>query len=224
MAVVIAVSLALGIDTFLESGRARGYSTRLLAKYLGFAGVDIHSFDRARDADTAYAEERLREYPNVHLHYGDSRRLLPPLVRRLPANRIALLIDGPKNRKAIDLLSDCLCQSNNIVAAFVDDLPASTDGTGSDGRIYAERCFEDPFFTDDPEFVERFGYLNDPAGTQSAKKSETFRQPGNGRAVGVFLPTTADRKRALQRRPSPNRVERLYLALKDRLRDLRKRA
>jgi hypothetical protein len=122
MAAVIATSLAMDVDTIIESGRARGHSTLLLARHLGPAGIAIESFDRSRDADAEYAEAKLAGFPNLHLHYGDSRLAIPAFLAGLGGRRIALLIDGPKDRKAFNLLSDCLIRSEGIVVAFVHDL------------------------------------------------------------------------------------------------------
>lgn len=232
MAAVIATSTALGVDTFIESGRARGHSTLLLAKHLAAGGVEVHSFDRARDEAAIYAEKKLAGLLNLHLHYGDSRLLIPDFVCGLMDKRIALLIDGPKDRKAIDLVSDCLLQSDGIVVAFVHDLARLAGGAASRGRAFAERWFDNPFFTDDAEFVEKFGYLDEPvfaatkAGTGHWQPyhNGTTEQASYGPTLGVIIPTGGDRERARQRGLSTSSVERLYFGFKDRLRRLRDRA
>lgn len=230
MAAVIATAQAMSINTFVESGRARGHSTLLLAKHLG-SSVEIHSFDRARDGDAAYAEAKLAGYRNLHLHYGDSRLLIPKLVGGFQGRRIALLIDGPKDRKAFNLLSDCLIRSDAIVVAFVHDLARRLDGTPTEGRRYAERWFESPFFTDDSGFVEQFGSLDEPvfratesgAGHWQPYFNGTSRQASYGPTLGIIVPTATDREGARRRGFSTSVMARLYLALKDRLRDRRRR-
>lgn len=223
MAAVIAASLAMKVDVFIESGRARGHSTVLLARHLGTAGVTIHSFDRARDSDAAYAEAKLAGLPNLHLHYGDSRLAIPDFVAGLGNQRIALLIDGPKDKKAFNLLSDCLIRSDAIVVAFVHDLARLKDGAPSEGRVYAERWFEDPFFTDDAEFVDRYRHLDAPvfaatetgAGHWKPYHNGDGPQQSYGPTLGVFKPTERDRDAARKRGLSTSSVERLFFAVKD---------
>lgn len=226
MAAVIAMALAMGVDTFIESGRARGHSTLLLARHLGLAGIAIDSFDRARDANAEYAEAKLASFPNLHLHYGDSRLAIPEFLAGLGGRRIALLIDGPKDRKAFNLLSDCLIRSDAIAVAFVHDLARLQGGVPTEGRGYAERWFEDPFFTDDAEFVERFGSLDEPvfhatetgAGHWKPYHDGDSPQESYGPTLGVFVPSAADRAAARKRGLSTNALERFYFALKDRWR------
>src|SRR5436853_139425 len=60
----------------LESGRARGKSTLILARCFPEAG--IVSIELERDSDNANAAEaKLKPYQNVELVYGDSRIILP---------------------------------------------------------------------------------------------------------------------------------------------------
>ena len=225
MAAVIALSVATGVDVFVESGRARGHSTLLLAKHLGPVGIAIHSFDRDRNADAVYSEAKLTGLPRLHLHYGDSRLLIPQFVAGLAGKRIGLLVDGPKDRKAFALLSDCLIRSDDIAVAFVHDLPRYKNSP-SEGRVYAQKYFEDPFFTDDAEFVERFGYLDAPvfAATDADKghwkpyRNGELEMASYGPTLGVFIPAGADRKAATQRGVSVSAPQRLYWSLKDRLR------
>jgi hypothetical protein len=99
----------------------------------------------------------------------------------------------------------------------------------SEGRIYAERYFDDPFFTDDAEFVEKFSYLDEPvfAATDAGEghwrpnRNGARTQASYGPTLGVFIPTPDDRERARRRGLSTSGAERLYLGFKDRLRRLR---
>src|SRR5437868_5768303 len=60
----------------LESGRARGKSTLILARC--FPEARIVSIELERDSDNANAAEaKLKPYQNVELVYGDSRIILP---------------------------------------------------------------------------------------------------------------------------------------------------
>src|SRR5437762_9486213 len=60
----------------LESGRARGKSTLILARC--FPDAHIVSVELERDSENAVAAEtKLKAFPNVELVYGDSRHILP---------------------------------------------------------------------------------------------------------------------------------------------------
>src|SRR5437763_10072590 len=82
----------------LESGRARGKSTLTLARCFPEARIISVELDR-ESATAAAAEAKLKPYPNVELLYGDSRTILPQRVQ----SGDAVLIDGPKEFRAIDL-------------------------------------------------------------------------------------------------------------------------
>lgn len=217
MLAIIAVATELRLDVLVESGRARGHSTLLLAKYLGVTGTAIHSFERHRDSDAVYAEEKLAELPNLFLHYGDSRIAIPALIASLANRRIGLLIDGPKDRKALNLLSDCLIKSDAITAAFVHDLPIRS-GVRSEGRIYAERYFSDPFFTDDDAYVEAYrhmdhGNLPKPNAGASQDSATSY-----GPTLGIFLPTPSDRMAARKRGLNGRGLRRVVWQIKESMR------
>lgn len=227
MAAVIALCRAMKADVVVESGRARGHSTLLLAKHLD-PGVTIHTFDRERGPDAIHAESKLAPFPNLHLHYGDSRLAIPALIAGLSGKRVALLIDGPKDKKALDLLSDCLVKSDAVIVAFVHDLPQFAEATPSEGRRWAERYFGAPWFTDDPEYVARFEFLDAPV-RDAADAGRVRWQPyshGEGTQVsygptlGVFVPTNADREAARKRGLSGRGLQRLYWQVKEGLRRL----
>jgi hypothetical protein len=226
MAAVIAVALAMKIEVFVESGRARGHSTLLLAKHLASCGIAVHSFDRDRNADAIYAERQLAGLPGLHLHYGDARLLIPPFITDLGNKRVALLIDGPKGKKAFDLLSCCIAHSPAICVAFVHDLALLVGGTPLEGRRLAQTYFSDPFLTDDAEFVERFGHLDAPIFAATERGEGHWRPFHNGRAdqasygptMGIFVPSPADRAAAVERGCPQGVVTRLYWMICDRLR------
>ena len=84
----------------IESGRARGQSTYLLAKSL--PNTKIISIEYDKDSvDSQFALERLSECENVQCLFGDSRKLIPELVE----DGDILLIDGPKDMDALNLLA-----------------------------------------------------------------------------------------------------------------------
>jgi len=148
----------------LESGRARGKSTLILAHC--FPGAHIVSTELDRDSSNAVAAEtKLKPLPNVELVYGDSRRILP--ARLQPGD--AVLIDGPKEFRGVELAIELL-RTGKPCAVFVHDFPA-----GSRWRRFVEREFPNAFFGDDPLF-DSFRMLDqgrDPrTGSTQAKRGD----------------------------------------------------
>ena len=87
-------------ERIIESGRARGQSTYLLAKSL--PNTKIISIEYDKDSvDSQFALERLSKFENVQCLFGDSRKLIPELVE----DGDIVLIDGPKDMDALNLLA-----------------------------------------------------------------------------------------------------------------------
>lgn len=93
-----------GVKTILESGVKWGMSTRLLG---------------ATFPGTIMAVEQtplIRSVPGVQLLEGDSMVILPRLVRRFaPSEPVAVLIDGPKGQRGLQLKDDCLRAGAKVV-------------------------------------------------------------------------------------------------------------
>jgi len=127
----------------LESGRARGQSTLLLAA--SFPGVPIVSIESdPKSPDAAVAEERLRACPNVDLRFGDATRLLPELVQ--PGD--VALIDGPKGFRAVRLAMRLLYEGR-VRMVFLHDL-----GRDTPERPFLEKHQPHTLYSDEPRFAE----------------------------------------------------------------------
>jgi predicted O-methyltransferase YrrM len=125
----------------LESGRARGKSTLILARC--FPNSRIVSVEYERESENApAAEAKLKNEANVELLYGNSLEILPD---RLQAGD-AVLIDGPKDFRALKLAIDLL-RTGKPCAVFIHDFPVN-----SPQRKFVERNFPNAFFGDDPMF------------------------------------------------------------------------
>jgi len=134
----------------LESGRARGKSTLILARC--FPQARIISVEYERESENApAAEAKLKSESNVDLLYGDSREILPQRLQ--PGD--AVLIDGPKDFRALKLAIELL-RSEKPCAVFIHDFPPN-----SPQRKFVERNFPNAFFGDDPLF-QRFQALDTP--------------------------------------------------------------
>lgn len=132
----------------LESGRARGKSTMILGRC--FPQSRIVSVEYERESENApAAEAKLKNESNVELLYGNSLEILP---QRLQTDD-AVLIDGPKDFRALKLAIDLL-RTGKPCAVFIHDFPP-----GSPHRKFVEQNFANAFFGDDPLF-QRFQSLD----------------------------------------------------------------
>ena len=154
----------------LESGRARGKSTLILAHCFPEARIVSVEFDRNSE-NAAAAEDKLRPFRNVELLYGDSREILP---QRLQTGD-AILIDGPKDFRALRLALDLL-RTGKPCTVFIHDFPR-----GSRQRKLLERNWATAFFGDDPLFQQ----------FQSLDENRDPRQNAH-RGFGVFACLPAD--------------------------------
>src|SRR5438094_5850361 len=104
----------------LESGRARGKSTLVLARCFPDARIVSVEYDRQSE-NAAAAEAKLKLCSNVELLYGDSREILPGRLQ--PGD--AVLIDGPKDFRALKLALDLLCTWKPSTV-FIHDFPTGS--------------------------------------------------------------------------------------------------
>lgn len=187
MALIIETCLDLGIEVFIESGRARAQSTCMLAKYLPH--VEIHSIEMRDDQDAQYGRQRAAVWPNVRMYEGDGRDLLPHLVSSVLPMKTAVLCDGPKGIHAVELVAECF-KLPHVKVGFIHDMRRLDHGAPSPFRAAAIETFPNHRFSDEPELLDRYGWLDDkirdaggPAGPAHEKE---FGSPGP--TVGVFYP------------------------------------
>ncbi len=155
MLAACATAQALGADVVIESGRARGQSTRTLARYFQGTRTKIISVELERDADALYAESHLKEFAHVELIYGNAFKLLPGLLDRHANQRVALLMDGPKGLPAIELIERSFASHQNVVVAFLHDTRRQTPQ-----RDHLESGGYRVFLTDDEDYVAAFKHLD----------------------------------------------------------------
>ncbi len=149
---LVALAQVLETPTIVESGRARGHSTKLIAKFFKNDPVKIISIDFDETSpDTAYSEKYLAQYENVKLIYGDSHKLIAEQIQ----DNTFVFIDGPKGDEAI-LLAARLLKDSRVRAVAVHDLHKNTWH-----RNICEAIFSNHFFSDDLEFVEAFKSIDD---------------------------------------------------------------
>lgn len=134
----------------LESGRARGGSTLTLAHCFPETKIVSVELD-AGSADSAVALANLAPHRNVECLFGDSREILPRLVQ----SSAVVLIDGPKEFRALKFALNLL-KTGKPSVVFLHDCPA-----GSPWRKFIDDHWPNAFFSDHPEFLRRFSYLDD---------------------------------------------------------------
>jgi predicted O-methyltransferase YrrM len=150
----------------LESGRDLGGSTLALAHCFPETRIVSVEFDAA-SPNAAIALAKLAPYPNVECLFGDSRKVLRNLVQAGDP----VLIDGPKEFRALKLALRLL-RTHKPSVVFLHDFPA-----GSPARRFLNRHWPGAFFSDHPEFLRRFGWLDDlgqPAFDWSRPRPTTF--------------------------------------------------
>lgn len=141
----------------LESGRARGQSTLLLG--LCLPEVPVRSVEFERDSpNEKVAARRLADLPNVELLFGDSREVLPRMLK--PGD--VVVIDGPKGWRAIKLTLRLLATG---LPAFVFVHDCNED---SEERSFFERYLPTAIYSDHPEWVSAHRDL-DPQGSSAVR-------------------------------------------------------
>ncbi|MCZ6674314.1 MAG: hypothetical protein O7C75_15405 [Verrucomicrobia bacterium] len=134
----------------IESGRARGLSTSILARY--FHDSEIISVDLEDcPSDVMHVNAIKSSWPNVTTIRGDSREVLPEIVQ---AGDI-VLIDGPKSFRAI-VLSFELLAARRPSLVFIHDLYQ-----GQQERELLHRYVPEAIFSDNPSFVQHHRDLDD---------------------------------------------------------------
>ena len=134
----------------LESGRARGQSTLILARCFPDAEIISVEYDR-NSPDAPVAETRLKDEAHVKLLFGDATRLLPQLAR--PGD--IALIDGPKGFRGVRLALDLLA-GGRVPLVFVHDA-----GPGTGERRFFERALPAARYSDEPPVVAETHVLDD---------------------------------------------------------------
>lgn len=186
MAVVLHTAKRLGIEVFIESGRAQGQSTYILAKYL--PDVVVHSIEMRLTPDEQIARLRLNGFANVNLHIGDGAQLIPQLVSDHADKRIAILLDGPKGEKAVSIMEQCF-RNPAVKVGFIHDMRKLDHGGPSPHRACAIARLPNAKFTDDPALVAGSSWMDagiaaagGPCGPQWEAVHGSY-----GPTLGVFL-------------------------------------
>lgn len=186
MALIIHTCRRMGVEVVIESGRARGQSTYMLAKYLPRAM--IHSVELRDHPDELIALNRLVSFENTVLHAGDGTGVVPSLVARDEHVATAILLDGPKGAAAVAILAECF-QYPHVRVGFIHDMRRLDHGGPSPHRAAAIAALPRHAFTDDPRIVAAASWMDaniiaqgGPAGPAHEAVFGSY-----GPTVGVFV-------------------------------------
>lgn len=134
----------------IESGRARGQSTHVLA--LMFPDTEIASIEfDDQSPDCPISAQRLAPFQNVKLLFGDSTKLIPGMLQEGDV----VLIDGPKHFRAVRLALE-LMATGKPAAVFIHDVDRSVPE-----RHYLDQRVPSMLYSDDESFVKEFSSLDD---------------------------------------------------------------
>lgn len=155
MLLFCSISKFLGIKNIIESGRARGNSTEVLARYFkNSPQISIFSVEYSKyTEDSLIAMKRLCKYRNLKLYFANSLSLLPQLTK---VGLCTVLIDGPKGKYALQLAT-FLLKNPKVKAVFMHDFHKDTEL-----RSILDELYPNVFSSDNPDSVNTFSPLDKP--------------------------------------------------------------
>lgn len=143
MLLACSIMAEVGVEAIVESGRANGHSTEIIARF--FPNKKFYSIDTSNEVTKDFSR-----YNNLELVTGDSTQIIGNYIKE----DCAVFIDGPKGEKALKLAKILLC-NETVKVVFIHDLYSP-----SPERKVAEKAFENIIFSDDEKFVSKFSYLD----------------------------------------------------------------
>jgi hypothetical protein len=185
MALIIHTCRRLGVMAVVESGRARGQSTYMLAKYMSHAS--IHSVELRDHPDEKVARERLAGFANVALVNGDGAKLVP-VYAAIASQPTAILLDGPKGAAAVAILEECF-QYPHVAVGFIHDMRRLDHGGRSPHRAVAAERLAKHAFSDDPRVTAAASWMDAAilAGGGPCGAAHEAEFGSYGPTLGVFL-------------------------------------
>ncbi len=168
MLLLVSLIKHFNVKLIIESGRANGQSTKVLAEYFKNPEYKIISIEFVKySPEVKYSYKKLKNYKNLKLLFGDSFNLIPNLI----TEECCILIDGPKRLNALKLALNSF-KNPLVKAILIHDMYKD-----SPFREIAEKLFPNHFFTDDKEFVKKFRRI-DKKNWIDLRKYRDFRSWG----------------------------------------------
>ncbi len=160
MLLVCSIIQELNIPLIIESGRFRGQSTEILAKFFRDKSTKIISIELRND-NKDYVEHKLRNYSNLKLLQGDSTNMIHKILSRNPLQEAAVLFDGPKGPKAQRIFKKLILNYPKLIVGFFHDVGVMVNNKQKSGRILIKNTYIRFFFTDDKDYVKCFQDLDE---------------------------------------------------------------
>lgn len=152
MLLFASVCMDQGVTHIIESGRKYGFSTEVLSRCGAFSIYSIEN-DPIEESD-----KRLKsQFSQLQFIRGNGNGLVPLFVSELSTNRVAVLLDGPKNVTGCKILNGI---SSEIVLAGIHDVCKGDQRGGlNPGRITLETEYS-CYFSDDSTLLDEFGKVD----------------------------------------------------------------
>lgn len=157
------------IDLMIEGGVFKGFSTRIISKYLD---CEMISVDR-----TIFENVKSELSHRVKFKKGDGTKVIPDLVKLNQNKKIGVLLDGPKGNMAIDL-AEAIMKYDCVKFVGIHDMfknikyHSSSIQNGKEeiprDRLSKSQYFK--FFTDEDWFVDKWSWVDNGSGIVSLKE------------------------------------------------------
>jgi len=168
MLLLVSLVKHFNVKLIIESGRANGQSTKILAEYFKNPEYKIISIEFTRySSEVKHSYKKLKNYKNLKLLFGDSFKLIPDLI----TEECCILIDGPKKLMALKLALNSF-KNPLVKAILIHDMYKDAPY-----REIAEKFFPNHFFTDDKDYVKKFKRI-DKKNWIDLRKYRDFRSWG----------------------------------------------
>jgi hypothetical protein len=178
------------VEIIIESGTYDGRSTEILGKY--FSEIPIYTIEKDPRKGLI---EKFKKYPNINIVKGNSFELLPSLLSSYKNNKIAIFIDGPKGKTAVQLANKCLNYSN-VKFSSVHDVHKKSFGKTNETRVVMDLLTREKFYTDSQWFVDSYSFLDKDESQedegQDGMKWEPYKKTfsdGKELDIGSYGPT-----------------------------------
>ena len=169
---LIALAAQAQVTRWIESGTCWGQSMEML--WRGTADlrelVTIEK-DPALEKAIRWRIDAISGRGRIRLMVGDGCDAVVTALDEAPEERTAVFLDGPKSVTAVELALAAL-QRPGVQFVAMHDMYPSTLGHANPGRERLDRL--GGWASDDPEWVQRFGYLD------AGRHAEHLAEDGSG--------------------------------------------
>jgi len=148
------------VELIIESGVCYGGSTEIWCKYFKRTLLNTPPVVAVDLELLPEAIVRLTNYNNIRLIEGDSSYIIPQIISNITNADIAVFIDGPKNRRGVELAQQCLEFPQVKLVGVHDMCRIFHNKRRCDGRQYMDAWNVSKFYTDDLLFVNDYKYLD----------------------------------------------------------------